>query len=152
MLTRVDGQGTSSRNPVWEILWNLRVPHKLKIFAWKALHGILLGLAVLGNRHIPTIGQCPVCTKGAKDIKHLMFTCYRAKQVWRALGILDIIEEVTRIDRSGSIILEEILRRPNNKSPILGHVGLKELIVVGSWYIWWQRREFVKDAYIAPTA
>ena len=81
-----------------------------------------------------------------------MFTCYRAKQVSRALGILDIVEEVTRIDRSGSIVLEEILRRSNNKSPVLGHVGLKELIVVGSWYLWWQRREFVKDAYVAPPA
>uniref|UniRef100_A0A8R7QFL0 Reverse transcriptase zinc-binding domain-containing protein n=1 Tax=Triticum urartu TaxID=4572 RepID=A0A8R7QFL0_TRIUA len=134
-LTRADGQGTSGRNPVWEILWKLRVPSKVKIFVWKALHGFLSGLAVLANRHIPPTGQCLIYTKGAEDIKHLMFTCYRAKQVWRALGILDIVEEVTRIDRSGSIVLEEILRRSNNKSPVLGHVGLKELIVVGSWYI-----------------
>lgn len=95
----MDGQGTSGRNPAWEILWKLRVPSKVKIFAWKALHGILPGLAILANRHIPTRCQCPVCTKGAEDIKHLMFTCYQAKQVWRALGILYITEEATNIDK-----------------------------------------------------
>ena len=48
---------------------------------------------------------------GPEDILHLMFTCARAKQVWAALGLLEIIEEASRIDRSGSFVLEELLRR-----------------------------------------
>ena len=107
----------------------------MKIFAWKALHGILPGLSILAKRHIPTWAQCPVCSRGPEDIKPMVFTCYRAKQVWHSLGILDIIEEAARLDRSGSVALEDILRRPNNKSPVPGHVVLKELIVTGSWYI-----------------
>uniref|UniRef100_A0A8I6X629 RNase H type-1 domain-containing protein n=1 Tax=Hordeum vulgare subsp. vulgare TaxID=112509 RepID=A0A8I6X629_HORVV len=26
-------------------------------------------------------------------------------------------------------------------SPVLGHIGLKEIIAAGAWYIWWQRHE-----------
>lgn len=38
------------------------------------------------------------------------------------------------------------------KSPVLGHLGLQETIVVASWYIWWQRREAVKGESVAPPA
>lgn len=56
------------------------------------------------------------------------------------------------MDRSGSIVLKEILRQPQIRSPVMNQVGLKESILVGAWYIWWQRREFVKGKYVAdPT-
>jgi hypothetical protein len=49
--------------------------------------------------------------------------------------------------------LKELLwNPPNNLSSLadLSHIDLKELIVVGAWYIWWQRREHVKGESIAP--
>ena len=48
------------------------------------------------------------------------------------------------LDRSGSVVLEEILRSKSPTVPTLGCIGFKEAIVVGAWYIWWQRREAVK--------
>jgi hypothetical protein len=36
---RGDGKGYSKANPVWDILWKLQIPNKVKIFFWKALHG-----------------------------------------------------------------------------------------------------------------
>ena len=99
---------------------------------------------MLANRHIPTLGQCQVCSSGPKDIKHLMFTCSQAEDVWKSPGLQDIIMKATYVYRSGSIVLEEPLHRQNNKSLVVGQVGLTEMIIVGVWYIWWQRREFVK--------
>jgi hypothetical protein len=49
---RVDGQGSSTTNPVWDILWKLSVPAKIKIFGWRALHGLIPGVGVLANGHI----------------------------------------------------------------------------------------------------
>jgi hypothetical protein len=76
-------------------------------------------MSVLANRHIPVSGQCPVCAQGAEDVKHLIFTCNGAKDVWEALGLKEIIQEVSVVDRSGSAILEEILLNDFRKPPVL---------------------------------
>ena len=149
-INRTDGQGSSRPNPVWDILWKLKVPAKVKIFVWKALHGTIPGLAILANRHIKTSAQCPICKQGPEDVKHLMFTCSRARQVWEALGVLEAIDGVLPLDRSGSVVLEEILRNKDPTIASLGTTGFKEVIAVGSWYIWWQRREAVNGVAVAP--
>jgi hypothetical protein len=69
-----------------------------------------------------------------------MFTCKRAKEVWKFLGLEEVINNAVSLDRLGSVVLEEILRSPIKKSPILGQLGLQEIVLVASWYIWWQRR------------
>ena len=61
-----DGQGAIHANPVWDILWKLQIPSKVKIFAWRALHGIVPGMSILANRHIKVQPQCPVCKQGRK--------------------------------------------------------------------------------------
>jgi hypothetical protein len=73
----------------------------------------------------------------------------RAKQVWRALGLWSYIKDLCRVDRSGSVILEEILTSPSKQSPVVGLLGLKQTILVAGWYIWWQRREAVKGESVA---
>lgn len=96
----------------------------------------LFGLAVLMSRHIETTAQCPIFQCGAKDIKHLMFTYIRAKEVCKAFRLYELISDATLFERSGSLVLEDILCRSSNQSPVLGQYGLKEVIVVGAWYIW----------------
>jgi hypothetical protein len=135
-LRRRDGQGLAQVNPVWEIIWSLNIPSKVKIFLWKALHGVLPGMAILANRHIKVSTQCPVCKNGPEDICHVLFGCLRAKEVWGELGMLEVIEHAMMVDRSGSVVLEHILRSPNSKIPQLQHVNLHEIITVGGWYIW----------------
>jgi hypothetical protein len=88
---RRDGQGASTQNPMWDILWKLNVPTKIKIFGWRALHGLILGVGVLASRHIKVSPQCPICLQGCEDICHLLFKCKRAKSVWKALGLQDVI-------------------------------------------------------------
>jgi hypothetical protein len=70
-LRQADGQGTMSKNPVWEIVWKLKVPAKIKILSWHALHGLIPGVGVLANRHIMVSPECPICKQGSKDIMHL---------------------------------------------------------------------------------
>ena len=68
--------------------------------------------------------------------------------MWKALGIVDEIEKALLVDRSGLVVLEESLRWPVQKSPILGHLGLQEVVAIGAWYIWWERREAKKGATV----
>jgi hypothetical protein len=43
---------SSTLKPVWKQIWQLKLPGKIKIFTWHALHGILPLKLILVNRHI----------------------------------------------------------------------------------------------------
>jgi hypothetical protein len=73
--------GTSALNPVWKTVWQLKLPSKIKIFLWRALHGIIPLKSILANRHVGTSGQCPVCLLAAEDVKHLLFQCDMARDL-----------------------------------------------------------------------
>jgi hypothetical protein len=45
-----------------------------------------------------------------EDIKHMMFLCEKSKEVWMQLGLWSKIENIMRVDRSGSISLEKVIR------------------------------------------
>ena len=90
-------------------MWKLEVPSKIKIFIWRALKGVVPGMAVLASRHIKVSAECPICRSGPEDILHLLFTCTRARQVWKALGLNTVIDQALAVDLSGSVVLEEIL-------------------------------------------
>jgi hypothetical protein len=132
---------TASRNWLWKCLWKLKTPTKIKIFGWRAIKGLLPCRAILANRHIGDSGGCLVCQAGAKDIKHMIFTCERARQVWRSLRIKEKIQRLIITDRSGSVILEEILTRDDQIQNL--EVGFAELVIIAAWYIWWERRQLV---------
>ena len=54
-------------------------------------------------------------------------------------------------DHSGSVILEEILRR-NVMLLELNNVGFAELILTGGWYLWWEIRQVVRGEAVQSFA
>ena len=55
------------------------------------------------------------------------------------------------MDRSGSVILAEVIRYPK-KLAHLNKVDHAELILTGSWYLWWERRMMVHENTVqSPT-
>jgi hypothetical protein len=140
--------GSTSNHQIWKNLWKLQVPGKIKIFGWRALRGLMSCNAILANRHIIPDGGCPVCHNGAEDIKHLMFMCDRARAVWRSIGIWEKIRNFLQADRSGSIVLEELIFRGEKVHSL--EVGLAELILTGGWYLWWERRQLTHGEMVQP--
>jgi hypothetical protein len=136
-IRRQDGQGSASDNPVWKQVWELAVPNKIRIFMWRSLHGVVPGRSILADKHIKVHPECPVCRRGAEDMRHLLFTCDRATEVWRSMGLSDYIKQAAIGEWSGSTILEDLLCRQASKSPILGNLLIKETIAVACWYLWW---------------
>jgi hypothetical protein len=43
----------------------------------------------------------PICLNGAKDVRHALFTCDRAREVWCALSLEQFIEDALAYDREG---------------------------------------------------
>jgi ribonuclease HI len=142
--------GTSAINLVWKILWQLKLSSKVKIFIWRALHGILPLKCILANRHIGTSGSCPICNQGAEDVRHLLFQCPAAKDIWQALDLNTFIDGVSQLDRSGSVVLELIIRREDNTMPGFQNINLKELVLTTCWYLWWTRHRLTHDQSIPP--
>lgn len=72
--------GSSIYNPVWRVFWKLKIPSKVKIFVWRALHdGIIPLKFILTNRHIGTSGQCTIRNQAAEEVLHLFFNCPAAQ-------------------------------------------------------------------------
>ncbi|KAM0930229.1 hypothetical protein ACQ4PT_000998 [Festuca glaucescens] len=139
---RISGADSANTNSVWKELWQAQVPAKVKIFNWKALH-TLPCRAILANRHIMVSAQCPICEHGVEDIRHILFTCDCATQVWKALGLDMIIKEKLLVDRAGQVTLEHLICLGKKKSPVLGHSNLQTRFMIGTWYIWWERRQHI---------
>ena len=60
------GQASSSANPdgtrpAWKKLWKLPVPHKVRIFAWKLIHGGLATKSNKSKRKMALNGTCDLC-------------------------------------------------------------------------------------------
>jgi hypothetical protein len=140
----IHAPGNSRINGVWKSLWSSYVSAKVKKIAWKSLHGILPCYGVLANRYVPISSQCPRCSLHCEDIKHVLFDCEHAKEVWTKLGVLEIIEDAFAVDRAGSTVLEELLVKQHADDT-------KELILTAAWYIWWMRRQMVHEEKV-PTS
>jgi hypothetical protein len=106
---RSDTSDRSSPHEVWKKIWRAKVSRKVQIFIWRALHGIVPCFCALANRHIGSAVNCPVCMTEAEDIRHMLFGCSRAMEIWEGLGLSDFITACSRLDRSGSTVLEELL-------------------------------------------
>jgi hypothetical protein len=92
--------GLAVSNPVWQIIWKLKVPNKVKIFIWRALHGIVPLKAILANRHVGKEGGGPICNNAAEDILHMVFKCPMAKDLWELLNLTQVIDVLHRIDQA----------------------------------------------------
>lgn len=91
-----------------------------------------------------------MCRNGAEDIKHMIFSCGWAIAVWRSIGVWEKLRYLLDTDRSGSIVLEEIINRGEQVYGL--EIGLAELILTGGWYLWWERRQVMHGENIQPTS
>jgi hypothetical protein len=102
---------------------------------------------VLANWHIGSLVNCPVCTFDAEDLRHMLFRCPRSLEIWEGLGLLEVIRSASRMDTSGSMILEELLCSPTPGGVTCDMDHLPELVMITCWYLWWSRRQ-IKNQYL----
>ena len=128
-------------------LWKLNLSAKIKIFGWRVLHGLVPCIGVLANRHIINSRTCLAYNEACEDIKHLLFMCKRAREIWQTIGVWQEIENEVAVNQSGSIVVAKLI---NSSRPLefLNHLGLAELILIGCWFIWWERRKLVHGEVI----
>lgn len=67
---------------MWRSLWKLHVPAKIIVFAWQALHDILLTRENLAQRRIVADGTCELYQRENEYVFHALWECSVAKGVW----------------------------------------------------------------------
>ncbi|XP_075645214.1 uncharacterized protein LOC142616214 [Castanea sativa] len=67
----------ASQRKFWNRLWNLRVPNKIKHFAWRACNNALPTMSNLAHRHISTSDICEQCKSEPEDTIHALWASQR---------------------------------------------------------------------------
>jgi ribonuclease HI len=62
----------------------------------------------------------------------------------------DFINDASQLDRSGSAVLEYILRLEDNSIEGFQNINLKEVVSVCCWYLWWIRRRRTHNEDVPP--
>ncbi|KAK8999802.1 hypothetical protein V6N11_065298 [Hibiscus sabdariffa] len=76
----------SGRNgSIWKRVWKLKVPQRVRVFAWLMLHERLLINVERVRQHSAEVDLCDVCMHGREDIDHVLRLCIVAKGTWRRI-------------------------------------------------------------------
>ncbi|XP_037493252.1 uncharacterized protein LOC105630354 [Jatropha curcas] len=76
-----------SNDSVWNRIWNLHVPPKIRDFMWRACRNILPTRCKLVERGIGVPSACLFCPDNETS-DHVLFACPRAREVWRISGFI----------------------------------------------------------------
>ena len=118
---------------VWNALWKLHIPNKIKVFGWRACQEILPTRLNLAKQQIIHDNICPNCTRFPESTIHALWDCGVAVNVWAgsalklqkcAHGQADMIE-----------LMEYLLSKLS--------VQEMELFLVQAWIIWNQRNKLL---------
>ena len=86
------------------------MPSKIKIHIWRTLLGAIPCYGVLANGHMITSAQCPICSSDCESIRRAMFLCPRVQEIWRILGLHDLVQEGCTLEREGGSGLAYLLQ------------------------------------------
>jgi len=67
---------------IWRDLWSLKVPGKVKLFAWRACQNLLPTKENLCKRKVIQDPSCPCCGLAVENVIHCLWSCPAAGDVW----------------------------------------------------------------------
>ncbi|XP_047335900.1 uncharacterized protein LOC124939472 [Impatiens glandulifera] len=66
----------------WKELWKIKLPSRITLFAWEAIHGGILTQDKLKNKGFRLANRCVICESFEETINHLLLDCHMAKEIW----------------------------------------------------------------------
>ncbi|KAI5342128.1 hypothetical protein L3X38_010003 [Prunus dulcis] len=66
-------------------LWKLKIPPKLKIFAWLTAQGKILSNEQRVRRQLTLDASCGVCEWPIETTLHILRDCYKARDIWNTI-------------------------------------------------------------------
>ena len=77
-------------------IWQMKIPLKIKVFAWYLRKGVILTKDNLVKRNWQGSKKCVSCAHD-ETIKHLFFTCKVARSIWSAIQMASNLYQPTSV-------------------------------------------------------
>lgn len=78
----------------WKSLWNLHLPHHVKMLLWRACRDCLPTRSRLQTIVIHCPLTCVMCNTKPENASHVLLTCNDTRTCWMELGCWEMIEEM----------------------------------------------------------
>lgn len=123
----------------WKRLWKVKVPSKIRVFAWRlALNSIPVN-AVLKSRNMAKSAVCKICGAEKDTWRHALFVCNMSRCVW-ALVDEELTEHLAETKEDDpKLWLFSLLDS-------LHHHDFVKLLIT-CWAIWGARRKVIHDNF-----
>lgn len=137
-----EGISSSSNNMsnIWNNLWKLNIPAKIKHFCWRSLNNIIPNNVNLNKKGINVPIVCPICNASPESSDHCLFTCNRAKEIWK----LTYNDVFLGKDLGDCLADRWFLINSKSSKEALG------LVAVTCWAIWNDRNKYIHGESIPP--
>lgn len=73
---------------LWTIIWRMKVPNKVRNFAWRVCQEALPVMSALFRRHITADGICDRCNSDDETIWHVLVQCQESSMAWASSPLL----------------------------------------------------------------
>lgn len=129
---RIDGASSSIQSAasgVWDGIWKLKVPGRIKHVLWKACTNSLPTKVNLMKQKILNDSICQLCGRFQEDTKHALWDCEAVKRVWcKEFSWINPLEAAhgTFLD-----LVDRLMSRPS----------VTELFATTAWFIWTHRNK-----------
>ena len=127
---------------VWNTVWSLQVPPKVRHFLWQASHESLPTRNNLHRRHVIDDPMCTSCNSEPESTLHILWLCSITKQLWQSVPWHRKLIKDTYSD-----FQEHLL----NCVQTLSTTELK-LFAMMSWSLWYQRNCVRLNKPVEPVA
>ena len=127
-----------SRTRLWKKVWQLKLPVKVRIFAWKACMDGLPTKLKLAKRGLNVGVECPLCEKAVESSSHALIYCNKVCEVWWNWQNCPI--NLLAVNRCFVDLAVEILDA--------GSPNDLETLFVTAWAIWFNKNQVVHESQI----
>ena len=121
-------------------MWQLQLPAKIRIFAWKACLDRLPTRLNLAKRGVRVEAECPLCEKAMESTSHALIYCDELCEVWwnwQDCPINLLVGNTCLVDLALKIL-------------DVGSPRDLETLFATAWAIWFNRNQVVHEAKCSP--
>lgn len=118
----------------WMIIWQIKVPHRIKNFLWKVGHNILPVRSFIASRIRDIDVSCPLCKSEIESSFHLFWECSIVQNIWKKIWTWWNVQIPPTLDKSA--FLKSLLLCP---SEVPNRTAQLIVSAVALWNIWKSR-------------